>query len=191
MSNLNFWIMDNAILDFNKVYADQYGRILIYVSSRINDKMSAEEITQDTFVRLAQNLHKYDPTRAKVNTWIYRICQNIIIDFLRKQKNESSKMYMSDYTDDDGSEASNQQVFSSYEADDNMNNVELMDKIILALNTLSGTAKIVFELFFLEQKKYDEISEILNVPMGSVKGTLSRAKGKMQGLLSNEYMGLA
>ena len=179
--------MSNTNLDFNQVYSDHYGRILIYVSSRINDKLSAEEITQDTFVRVAQNLHKYDPAKAKVNTWIYRICQNLIIDFLRKQRNESSKMNIGDYKDDDGSEASKHEVFSAYEADEPMNNVELREKIVRSINSLSGLHKRVAELFLLEHKKYEEISEILNVPMGTVQGTLNRAKKKLQVLLSTDY----
>lgn len=171
-------------LDFTGIYNAFYSEILNYVAYKMNNKTNAEDITSEVFVKVYNNLHTYDSTKAQFNTWLYFIANNAIIDFYRKYKNQSKDVSVSDYVDSEGKE------FFQIEADENsasdIENKELMNSIRKAFEGLKPKYQKVAELLFIEQKKYDEIAEICNISMGNVKAMVSRCRTMLQDQLKNQ-----
>ena len=169
--------------DFNKLYSEYYNYVLNYTRSYIsNNPEMVEEIAQDTFIKVADNLHTFDSTRAKISTWIISIAKNTRIDHLRRVKNEAIS-HISDYTDDNGNEY--MQVTDTSSADDLVENDELREKIENAFSSLKPQYKEVGLMYFVEGYKYEEIAEIMDMNINSVKSNIHRARTLLQAKLDN------
>ncbi len=173
-------------LTFTDIFNTFHGEILNYVAYKMNSKTNAEDITSEVFVKVYNNLNTFDSSKAQLNTWLYFIANNAIIDFYRKNKNQSKDVSVSDYVDSEGKE------FFQIEADENsasdIENAELMNSIKKAFEGLKPKYQKVATLLFIEQKKYDEIAEICNIPMGSVKGMVSRCRTMLQDQLKTQRL---
>ncbi|HPC10204.1 MAG TPA: sigma-70 family RNA polymerase sigma factor [archaeon] len=166
-------------LSFEQVYNEYYPIILNYVRSKINNQLNAEDITAKVFIKVYQNFKTYNSEKGKLNTWIYTIANNTLIDFFRCDKS-NNYISVNGFTDDNGKETHEFIASSSYNTDKIIDNMELKKRINRAFNTLKPNYKRIAELFFLDGKKYHEIAEICQIPMGSVKGMINRARTLLQ-----------
>jgi RNA polymerase sigma-70 factor (ECF subfamily) len=141
--------------------------------------MDAEDITTMVFVKLHKHFESYDVHRAKIYTWLRTIAQNSIIDFYRTDKS-SNYVNVDGFVDDEGNEYFQFVAGETYETESIMDNNELKIAIGKAFNNLKPKYKRIAELFFLEDRQYNEIAEICNVPMGTVKGMISRCREMLQ-----------
>lgn len=177
-----------SMVDFHHIYNEHYNQILNFVNSKIGYKTEiAEEITQDVFVSASKHLDSYDVYRAKITTWLFTITNRKIIDYYRsvEHNQKDSKVNISDYTKDNGAE-SFEFISEHNEADAMVEGNELRDSIMNAFNDLKPKQKRIAELALLEQKSYNEIVDILDIPLSTVKVTLMRAKEKLQTILEGE-----
>lgn len=174
-------------VDFNFIYNKYYSQVLNYVRSKVNGKTEiAEEITQDTFIKANEHLANYDVYKAKVTTWLYTIANRKVIDYYRTNVNKTKRMVSVDgYTDENGKETY-QFVSDSYNVETVEGN-EVNEAIERAMNTLNDKEKAIAEFYFLYEKQYNEIAELLDIPIGSVKGTINRIRGKLQSKLKKTY----
>lgn len=174
--------------NFNKVYKEYYSKVFNYVLSRINyDKSIAEEITDDVFIKISEHLSEYDKDKSKLSTWIYFITNNKIIDYYRS-KGKKMTVNVSDYVNDNG-EPSFQYV-SDNKTDDSLIKKNIKDSVKRAMSKLNEKEQKIAVLYFIEEMKYFEIAQILDIPMGTVKGLISRIRGKLQKSLSKTYVTL-
>lgn len=174
----------SKVIDINFIYNKYYNKILSFVKFRINDPERAIEITQDVFIKANEHLASYDVNIAAVNTWLYTIAKNKVIDHYRSDKSHL-KTNVSDYTDDQGNETY-QFVDHNESSDHILENKELLSKINDSFNQLKGNYKKVAMLALIDQKSYAEIAEICDLSLSNVKVTLMRAKEKLQGMLRTE-----
>jgi RNA polymerase sigma-70 factor (ECF subfamily) len=72
--------------EFERMYEDYFSKIYNYVFYRILHKENAEDLVSQIFLKVSQNIFQYDETKASFRTWIYKITDNILIDFYRKNK---------------------------------------------------------------------------------------------------------
>jgi len=168
--------------NFNEIYSQYKSNITNFVSIKINNSFDKDEIVQDIFLKISQNLHKYDSNKASIRTWIFTIVNNTIIDFFRTHKNHQT-ISVSDYLNDNGTE--NFEI----ESTDNNKGIEttqLQNQIAKCFDRLNVNQKEVAKLALLDGRKYREIAEILNIPMGSVKVTLMRAKNELRAMLKQD-----
>lgn len=155
------------------------GKLLRYVV-RISglSKEDAEDVLQDVFIKAYQNLNDFDMS-LKFSSWIYRITHNETITHLRK-KNARPKVLI-------GSEA-NVNALNALQADlDIENNIDkkyLLESITRIIDNLDEKYKTVLILKYIEDKNYQEISYILQKPMGTVATLLKRAKEKLNNEVS-------
>jgi len=78
--------------DFNGIYAEFYDKTLIYLKVKTSNNEVAEELCSDIFLKIYNNLHTYDPTKARLSSWICQITNNHLIDYYRK---DSRKLLLS------------------------------------------------------------------------------------------------
>jgi len=126
----------------------------------------AEEITLDTFVRCFRSLAKYDVSRP-FTTWLFAIAHNLAVDHLRKIKihYELDESMMPNPMQDD--------LAGKYEKK------HKMEKIEIALSRLSPADRELVILFHREERSYREISEIVKMPVTTIKVRLYRARKKL------------
>lgn len=166
-------ILDHRLLElavngevwaFDQLYNRYAGKLLNFINKMLNDTMIAEDILQDTFVKVFQNAKKYDP-KYKFSTWIYRIAINLCINEinkskLRKEKNEIIKRDI---------------INEIYNPEKKVEITERRQRIISCLDKLSFNHRLVLILKFYQDLSYDEIASILNISKGTVKSRIHYA----------------
>ncbi|HID39317.1 MAG TPA: sigma-70 family RNA polymerase sigma factor [Calditrichaeota bacterium] len=149
--------------------------LLNFVYRFLGDRTEAEDIVQETFLRLFKNKHYYKEI-AKFSTWIYTIAGNLAKTELRKRRRRSF-FSISNFTGTDKDyDIPDKDVSPEKQADS-----VLTDNIIQqAVNKLSPKFKEVIVLRDIQEFSYEEISEIVGIPLGTVKSRVNRARLKLQ-----------
>lgn len=174
-----------AVIRFNQIYAENYKKVLVYVLGRVNGKHEiAEEITQDVFVKVNEHLRNYDVYKAKFTTWIYTIANNRIIDYYRADKSAMT-INVDGYVNDQGDVIF--QYIDNSHAEDRIETKDTVTAIERAMSMLSNKEREIANLFFIKEMKYTEIANVLDIPIGTVKGLINRIRGKLQTSLSSVY----
>ncbi len=183
------WALVKArpMLNFETVYNEYNKRILYYINGKVKNSDVAQELCADVFIKVNDNLVYYMGEIAGLSTWIYSIAKNTVIDYYRVDK---SKYYtnVSDFADAETGKETFQFVASeSYEVDSILDNVDKSERIAKAFENLKPSYQKIALLYFVEDKQYNEIAEICNVPLGTVKGMISRCREMLQNQLSDIY----
>tara|TARA_B100001173_G_scaffold310692_1_gene325866 strand:- start:886 stop:1473 length:588 start_codon:yes stop_codon:yes gene_type:complete len=136
----------------------------------INDQ-DALDATQESLIAIATRINKFE-RRSKFSTWLYRVTTNICFDELRKKSRIP--------TPDSESEQLEISIDSSFEK-------QIDDKLLIneVLNLLPNEFKTALVLRDLCDLNYDEISEILNIPIGTVRSRISRGRSAISNYLTN------
>ncbi|NNK87265.1 MAG: RNA polymerase sigma factor, partial [Flavobacteriaceae bacterium] len=113
---------------------------------------------QETFIKIWRYAQKYDPKKAKLFTWLYRIARNTAIDKLRSRKTKSDKEI----------QINDSNVYQIPAMSLNQDALDLKDHVA----TLDKKYQIVLRALFFEGMTQQEASEELNIPLGTVKSRL-------------------
>ena len=143
-------------------------KLFYYVNRLINNPDEAEDIVQDVFLKVYKNLNGYD-SRLKFSSWIYRIAHNEAVNWLRKNtkyKKESIEQseYLENTLSDDTDIAEKLDLKVS------------LEKANRAINQLPEKYKEVMILKFVEEKSYEEISDILRKPINTIGVLINRGR---------------
>ena len=153
----------NLYRELVKRYQD---RLLRYANYLLNRFEEAEDVVQNALVKAYINLNSFDIKR-KFSSWIYRIVHNEAVNLIKKKRREVSldknEFLLDSLTDD-----------TNIELD--FEKKELKKLTQKSLDKLPVKYREPMALFFLEDKSYKEISDILRLPMGTVSIRLSRGK---------------
>ncbi len=151
---------------------------LIY--KMVSEKSEIEDLVQEVFIKAFNSLKNYNQEYA-FSTWIYRIAINNTIDYLRKKKLDTFSI---DSDDDDEEDKPKFEIpDTTYSADANIILEQRQQIINDAIESLPEKYRKIIELRHKEELSYEEISEILNLPIGTVKAHLFRARE-----LLNKYL---
>ncbi len=161
-----------AYIELVNRYRDKLNNFIYYF---LGDTETAEDIVQDTMIKLYEKKHYYKEI-AKFSTWIYTIAKNLANSELRKKKrrktftiSELSKDKMNyDLVD------MNAQVEKDIESEYDLK------KIKSAIHNLPKSSRTVIILRDIEKLSYNEISLIVEVPIGTVKSRINRARLQLQ-----------
>jgi len=142
----------------------------------------AEDLTQEIFLKVYRTLHTYKPELGAFETWMMRVSRNCIIDHYRKLKTERRQT--------DSLEGEHEQVAETGNRFANPAEVldqrELSERVHGALLRLSEDLREVLILRDLEGFAYEEIVEIVRVPIGTVKSRINRGRVEMAKMLRKE-----
>ncbi|MFH1361043.1 MAG: sigma-70 family RNA polymerase sigma factor [bacterium] len=145
-------------MDFSKVYDDHKELVWRLVSRYVASQHDREDLFQEIFLRINQALSKFRG-QAKIETWIYRIAANTAINFVKKQQRYSwFKRTLELLRKEDAEEK------------------EDGDGLFEPLKKLNPRQRMILVLAEVEEKKLEEIGEMLKLPVGTVKSNLHRAK---------------
>lgn len=157
---------------------NRYKDTLYYmVYKMVNNKSDAEDLTAEAFDRAFCNLNQYNPKYA-FSTWLFSIASNHSIDFLRKHK---SRRY-----DDNESQVIEATLQSTeLNPEEVLISQQQVAEIRELLQRLRPAYQTMLELRYFKSYTYNEIAEELEMPLGTVKTQLSRAKAKLGGLIKS------
>lgn len=163
-----------AFMELIHMYRDKLHRLAYRM---LNNQHDSEDIVQETFVRVYLNLNQYDE-KQQFSTWIYRIGKNLCIDLLRKKKDVHSL----DTGFNDDKERTFYDKLTSDEASPETRVIsnEFQQQLRKVIDKLSDKYKTIVTLYYLNELTLEEISDMLGLPVTTVKSRLYRGREQLR-----------
>jgi len=182
----DYKLVQLAVKGDEKAYAElleRYKDAIYYMLLKmVNNKNDAEDLTIEAFGKAFKNIEQYTPNYA-FSTWLFKIATNNCIDFIRKKKAN----VISIDNEDESSEVSPPSLQSNTldpEKDMIKNQkVKLMRSVV---HKLKPRYRKLVELRYFKEYSYEEIAQELNLPLGTVKAQLFRARELLFNILKNK-----
>lgn len=156
---------------------DHYASSLYGVICRIvSSEEIAQDILQETFVKIWNNIELYDPSKGKLFTWVLNIARNTAIDRLRSRehKNTQQKSSLTSKQVQNKSDDSSQQIGEFIGLND-------------VLKKLRAEHKLIIDMMYFEGYTQAEVSEKLGIPLGTVKTRARAALEHLRTLLQEDF----
>ena len=152
----------------------------------VNNRNDAEDLTLEAFGKAFRNLHQYSPTYA-FSTWLFKIASNNCIDFLRKKKGT----YIAIDNNGDQNDSGEQIKLKTKELNPEEKLIRKQKAILLhkIVRRLKPRYRTLVELRYFREFSYEEISKELDLPLGTVKAQLFRAREMLFNIIDNTEMG--
>lgn len=150
-------------------------RLYWHIRSIVLNHDDADDVLQNTFIKVYRNIDGFKGD-SKLYSWMYRIATNEALSFLKKK---SKKQGIND------SELQNQ-LLGNLEADVYFEGDEIQLKLQKAIATLPEKQKLIFNMKYFQELKYEEISEILETSVGGLKASYHLATKKIEAYLKDD-----
>ena len=185
----------NALNDFNlvgkakdgdqKAYAELMQRykdsIYFMALKMVNNKDDAMDLTVETFGKAFENIEKYKPDFA-FSTWLFRIATNNCIDFIRKKR--VSLVSINSMVDEDGDDRPLQIKSDTLNPEETSIKKQQQEQLKIIVDKLPLRYKTLIILRYFEEQSYEEIAQQLDLPLGTVKAQLFRARDLLSNILN-------
>ena len=146
-------------------------RLQRYLRNMNVPESMADELVQEALLTLWRKAAMFDPARASLATWLYRVARNLYIDHVRKEPHWLPVQEGLDRLDHAESDRRDSQPESHFD----------QDLLKQAIDRLPPVQAKLVRMCYLESKSHSEISRELDMPLGSVKSSLRRSFAKLQG----------
>ena len=173
-----------------RIYNEYHSQVFQHVLRVVKNQHDSEDVVIDVFDKIrklnAKDSTRFNEDKSSLGTWVHTVTNSVILDFFRTNHQDRYKA-VGDYQDDEGNETFNFIAPDQSRADAEILKTELEQKLDKAFYELKPEYRRVASMFFIQELSYIEIADILDIPMGSVKGMLSRARAKLQEGLNGVY----
>jgi RNA polymerase sigma-70 factor (ECF subfamily) len=175
---------DSAAMD--RLIRKYQNRIYNVILKICSDPDDAAELTQETFVKIIQNLNKFEG-RSSFYTWAFRIAVNLTLNYCQR----SSKLAIRSLdAEEDQYDSQAIQMLKDFLSDDSSpdpaavaQKKELFEMAVKAIMKLDDAQRAVIVLRDIEGMNYGRIAEVLDIELGTVKSRLSRARSRLRDIL--------
>lgn len=187
-------VVRHAVLGREAAYRElirRYQRpVFSLVYRMVRDRELAEDLAQETFVKVLNAIDSYRP-EFKFSSWIFKIANNAAIDHLRRRSLDTLSLDGSPHAETaEAIEATTLQIGDAAESPlDEVANRELGSQIERAIAELRPEYRSCIVLRHIEGRPYEEIAEILDLPLGTVKTYIHRARNELRILLAGTHDG--
>ncbi|KPK28950.1 MAG: hypothetical protein AMJ61_00155 [Desulfobacterales bacterium SG8_35_2] len=176
-----------------KILVEKYQRLVTHIVFRmILNEADREEVCQDVFTRVYQNLSDFK-FQSKLSTWISKIAHNTCINCLKKKKLPLYEDLL-EFENKQGNAANNDKYKSIASVqgetmlpDEAAISAEISGLLLKEINQLPAQYRVILTLYHLENLNYEEIAEILELPLGTIKSYLFRARKHLKDILLKTY----
>ena len=158
-----------ASLDWEEIYRTYSGKVMGYILARVRRHADAEDLCADVFEKVFRKLGEYDKEKSSLNTWIFTITRNTLIDYFRKSK---------------PSEELDENLTDDAEIEEGVLRTETLDELADALKKLPQELTDIIVLLYYDRKPMTEIADMMHLSYGAVKLRHQKALG-----LLRKYMG--
>lgn len=141
-------------------------KLMRYAVNLIHDDQKARDIVQESLIKAFVNLRGFDP-KKKFSSWMYRIVHNVAMDMVKKYHREVP--FPEDFD-----------IQSDENIEEDFDQKEVVAQVNRCLEKIPLKYSEPLILYYVEDKSYKEISDILRIPMGTVATNVNRAKKMMK-----------
>jgi len=170
--------LSRASIDFDTIYREQRQRVLATVRSVLGPSDEIEDVVQLVFIEVHRSLARFEG-RAKLSTWVYRIAVNVALQHIRRKKRR--RWLMLGIT---GEEVEGQRAGGRPEV--RIEDRQILERVYKAVDRLSEKKRIVWVLHELQGLSPAEISEVVEVPMNTVRSRLMAARKEVKSRLERD-----
>ena len=186
-SKIDFYVVCRAKEGDQKAYAELMQRykdsIYFMALKMVNNKDDAMDLTVETFGKAFENLDKYKPDFA-FSTWLFRIATNNCIDFIRKKRINIVSLHS--FTDDDGEERQFEMRSETLNPEETSIRKQENEKLKNIVDQLPLRYRKLIILRYFEEQSYEEIAQQLDLPLGTVKAQLYRARDLLGNVMNRK-----
>mgnify|MGYP001473726980 CR=1 FL=1 len=163
---------------------DRYdSRLVNFVYRTVGDRERAQDLVQETFVRVYRHLQRFDQSK-KFSTWIYTIASNLAKNELRNRSRNPLVFFQTLKKNWDADHRPLEWEDTQYKPDDLFRKRHLRAQVEQAVSQLPEHHRIVFVLREMEGKTYEEIADITGCNLGTVKSRLNRARNNFASIIA-------
>lgn len=195
---LNPNLSDKAVKDYQlvreaidkgnqKAYAELMARykdsIYFMLLKMVNNRDDADDLTIEAFGKAFKNIHQYTPDYA-FSTWLFKIATNNCIDYIRKKRKQTFSIDKG-FEGDDGEEIALEIKSDALGPEEKMIKKQKVEVMRDVVDKLKPRYKNLVELRYFRELSYEEIAEELNLPLGTVKAQLFRAREFLYQIMKN------
>jgi RNA polymerase sigma-70 factor (ECF subfamily) len=168
---------------FDELVERYQTRLLNFVYRTTGDRERAEDLVQETFIRVYRHLHRFDQSK-KFSTWVYTIASNLAKNELRNRSRNPLVLFQTIKKNWDADQRPLEWEDNTYRPDDLYRKRHLRQMVESAVQELPEHHRAVFVLREMEGKTYEEIAEITGCNLGTVKSRLNRARNNFAQLIA-------
>ena len=140
--------------DLDRIYTEYSGKVMGYIRARVRSSSDAEDLHSEVFEKILRKIEGFDPEKASLNTWIFTITRNTVIDHFRRTK---------------PTEELDENLSDNIELDECLLNSETLGELAAALRKLPQQLMDIIVLRYYDGKPLTEIAEMMHLSYGAVK----------------------
>ncbi len=159
---------------FRKLVSEYQERLYWHIRRMVLNHDDADDVLQNTFIKVFRSIRNFKG-ESKLYSWMYRIATNEAITFINNRAKKSGI----------SSEELQQQLVNNLQADVYFEGDEIQLKLQKALATLPEKQRIVFNMKYFDDMKYQDMSEVLDTSVGALKASYHHAVKKIEQFLTN------
>lgn len=167
---------EKAFADLMNRYKDSIYYMLLKM---VNNPSDADDLTIEAFGKAFKNIHLYTPNFA-FSTWLFRIATNNCIDFIRRKKSTPTTI---DQQQEDHENTTSNLQSNSLDPEEVLIKQQKIKHLKYVVSQLKPQYRKLIELRFFKEYSYEEIAKELNIPLGTVKAQIFRAKELLYNIL--------
>ena len=187
-AQVDFKLVQQAVKGDQKAYAELMSRykdsIYFMLLKMVNNRDDAEDLTIEAFGKAFKNLHQYTPDFA-FSTWLFKIATNNCIDFIRRKRKYTFSIDKS-MENDSGQEMQFEIKSPMLDPEEKMIKKQKAALMRDVVEKLKPRYKRLVELRYFQERSYEEIADELQLPLGTVKAQLFRAREFLYQILKNQ-----
>lgn len=161
---------------FSKLVSTYQERLYWHIRRIVIDHDDADDVLQNTFIKVFKNLDNFRED-SQLYTWLYRIATNESLSFLKKQK-KNIFVSMDDVA---------HSLSSKLEADPQLSGDAIQLKLQQAILKLPYKQRLVFNMKYFDEMKYEEIAEVTGTSVGALKASYHHAVKKIEADLKSQF----
>ena len=143
-----------AAINIDQIYTEYGGKIMGYIRARIRNRADAEDLCSEVYEKILRKADDFDPEKASLNTWVFTITRNTVIDHFRRMK---------------PTEELDENLSDNEELDVDLLNQESLGELAAALRSLPQQLMDIIVLRYYDGKPLTEIAELMDLSYGAVK----------------------
>lgn len=183
-------------MTFNEIYKKHYRQVYNAIKKIVKNDLDAEELTNEAMIRVHKNLGSYNEDLSKLSTWIFNIAKNAAIDFIRKKRLntvalEDVATHHSDPSDNYGID----HLFAIKSTENNPEELMVENEVRRTMyeqfSTLNQNDQLVATLHYFDGLSYEEVSNELGLPLGTVKAKIHKARVRLMEAFPSEMRKLS
>lgn len=162
--------------DFNYIYSEYHKKVTAYVRKKVADTSAVEDLVEDIFMKIYENLHRYDPEKSALSSWVYTVTSRMVTDYYRTRRVHS------EIPNDDGAEGMMPlSLIDNQELDADIIKAEMLDQLADALESLVERERDLIILHYYSNLTLKEIAVKMKMSYANVKIIHKKALAKMRG----------